>query len=84
MADPEAVNPDRVGIRMDVLGNIINDLNNNEELKTIFGEPVTKALVIVADNNDLRIEDGGAVELSKEHEDNFLKILDEVIRANSI
>jgi len=82
--DPEEVNPERVGIRMDVLGNIINDLNNNEELKGIFGEPVSKALVVVADNNDLRIEDGGVVELMDEQEKRFLDILDEVIRANSI
>ncbi|OYT41132.1 MAG: hypothetical protein B6U86_03130 [Candidatus Altiarchaeales archaeon ex4484_43] len=84
MADPEKINPERVGIRMDVLDNIIDDLNNNEELKAIFGEPVSKALVVVADNNDLRIEDGGVVELTGEQEKRFLDILDEVIRANSI
>ncbi|RLI93237.1 MAG: hypothetical protein DRO89_00450 [Candidatus Altiarchaeales archaeon] len=84
MADPENVNPERVGIRMDVLDNIIDDLNNNEELKEIFGEPVSKALVVVADNNDLRIEEGGTVKLTGEQEKRFLDILDEVIRANSI
>jgi hypothetical protein len=82
--DPEEVNPERVGIRMDVLGNIINDLNGNEELKGIFGEPVSKALVVVADSNDLRIEDGGMVELTEEQEKKFLDILDEVIRANAV
>jgi len=84
MADPEEVNPERVGIRMDVLDNIISDLNANEELKEIFGEPVSRALIVVADNNDLRIEDGGVVELTDEQEKRFLEILDDIIRANSI
>lgn len=84
MADAEDVNTDRVGIRMDVLDNIIDDLNNNDELKKIFGEPVSKALVIVADDNDLRIEDGGAVELAEEQEKRFLEILDDVIKANAV
>jgi len=83
--DPEEeINPERVGIRMDVLDNIIDDLNNNDELQRIFGEPVSKSLVVVADSNDLRIEDGGVVELTGEQEKRFLDILDEVIRANSI
>jgi len=77
-------NPDRVGIRMDVLDDIISDLNDNAELQKVFGVPVSKALVVVADSNDLRIEEGGVVELTKEKEQAFLKILDEVIRANSV
>ena len=78
------VNPDRVGIRMDVLGDIIKDLNGNPELKEIFGDPVARSLVVVADNNDLRIEEGGAIELTEADSNKFLEILDEVIRTNSI
>ena len=81
---PAGVNPDRVGIFMDVLDNIISDLNDNPELQKIFGVPVSRALVTVADNNDLRIEDGGRVPLSEEQQQTFLRILDEVIRANSV
>jgi hypothetical protein len=77
-------NPDRVGIRMDVLDDIISDLNDNPELQKIFGVPVSKALVVVADTNDLRIEEGGVVQLSKQDEQKFLDTLDKVIRANSI
>ena len=84
MAEAEDVNPERVGIRMDVLDNIINDLNSNDELKKIFGEPVSKSLVVVADENDLRIEDGGVVELKDEQEKRFLEILDDVIKANAV
>ena len=78
------VNPDRVGIRMDVLADIIKDLNDNPELKGIFGDPVAKSLVIVADNNDLRIEEGGSIDLSDEDSNKFLEILDGIIRSNSI
>jgi len=81
---PEGVNPDRVGIFMDVLDNIISDMNDNAELQKIFGVPVSRALVVVADGNDLRIEDGGRVNLTEEQQNTFLRILDEVIRANSV
>jgi hypothetical protein len=81
---PGGVNPDRVGIQMDVLDNIISDLNDNPELQKIFGVPVSRALVIVADNNDLRIEESGRVTLSEDQSKRFLDILDEVIRANAI
>ncbi len=78
------INPDRVGIRMDVLDDIISDLNDNEELQKVYGVPVSRALVVVADGNDLRIEDGNVVPLAKEDEGAFLKVLEEVIRANTI
>jgi len=81
---PPTVNPDRVGIRMDVLDDIISDLNDNPELQRIFGVPVSKSLVVVADNNDLRIEDAGLKELTEEEAKTFLTILDEVIRSNSL
>ena len=81
---PAGVNPDRVGIQMDVLDNIISDLNDNPELQKIFGVPVSRALVVVADNNDLRIEEGGRVALAEDQSKRFLEILDEVIKANAI
>ncbi|HEX55453.1 MAG: hypothetical protein DRO94_02165 [Candidatus Altiarchaeales archaeon] len=82
--ETEKVNPDRVGIRMDILENIIKDLNANEDLRKIFGVPVSRALVVVADNNDLRIEEGGLVELTEDQEKKFLEILEEIIRANMV
>ena len=82
--EEKRVNPERVGIRMDVLDDIISDLNDNEELQKIYGVPVSRALVVVADNNDLRIEDGNVVPLSKEDEKTFLRILEDAIRANTL
>lgn len=81
---PAGVNPDRVGIQMDVLDNIISDLNDNQELQKVFGVPVSRGLVVVADNNDLRIEEGGRVALTEDQSKRFLEILDEVIKANAI
>jgi hypothetical protein len=86
-AEPEkraTMNPDRVGIFMDVLHNIIEDLNASEELRSIFGDPASRGLVIVADNNDLRIEDAGRIALSSEDQEKFLQVLDGIIRANAI
>ncbi|MCX6695548.1 MAG: hypothetical protein NTU61_04570 [Candidatus Altiarchaeota archaeon] len=83
-APPAGINPDRVGIWMDVLDNIISDLNDNPELQKIFGVPVSRAIVVVADSNDLRIEDGGRVPINDAQQQTFLKVLDEVIRANSV
>ena len=78
-----AVNPDRVGIYLDVMDKIIRDLNDNEQLRRIFGEPVERSLVVVADDNDLRIEGGPDVALDEDETKTFLRVLDEVIRANS-
>ncbi len=75
---------ERVAVRCDVLVDIIEDLNKKKELQDIFGIPVSKGLVVVADNNDLRIEDAGAVNMTEEERKRFIEILDEVIKANSI
>lgn len=75
--------PDRLGIRLDVMEDIIRDLDRNETLIDIFGAPVTKSLVIVADGNDLRIEEGGVKELTDEESEKFLEELNEIIEKNS-
>lgn len=80
----EEVNPERVGIRMDVLGDIIKDLNDNPDLQRIFGKPVSKSLVVVADNNDLRIEESGMVPLNDADSKKFQDVLEGVIKANSV
>ncbi len=68
---------ERVRVRCDVLVKIIEKLDSNPELQDIFGIPVSKALVVVADGNDLRIEDGGSVDLTEEQSKRFLEILNE-------
>ena len=77
------VNPERVGIYMDRLAKMIHDLDQDPELEQIFGQPVSRSLVVVADNNDLRIEEGGCVALDEDQTATFMRILDEVIRRNS-
>ena len=69
---------------MDVMESIIRDLNESPDLQQIFGVPVSRALAVIADHNDLRIEDGGRVLLNRLQQREFLAILDRVIRENSV
>lgn len=82
MAGNQDVNPDRVGIRMDVLKNILRDLNAHARLQQIFGVPVSAALAVVADGNDLRIEISPRVAVGRAEQKEFLRALDQVIAAN--
>jgi len=52
-----------VWVRCDTMLKIIKELDENTELQDIFGNPVSAALTVVAENGDLRIEDGGLAAL---------------------
>ena len=78
-----SINPDRIGVRLDIMERVIGDLNQNAELQGIFGVPVSKALLVVADGNDLRIEVHGDVELTPEQSQEFVSILEDVIQMYS-
>ncbi|OYT54218.1 MAG: hypothetical protein B6U72_03395 [Candidatus Altiarchaeales archaeon ex4484_2] len=75
-----ASSKDRVAIRLDVIADIIKHLDEDEELQEIFGRPVSKSLIIVADNNDLRIEEGGGKELSEKESEKFLEVLNKAVK----
>jgi len=75
-----AIKDERPSIRLDILECIIWELNNHPELKKIFGFPVSKYLNLVADDNEIRIEDSGSKVLNKSEIQKFLKILDEIIQ----
>jgi hypothetical protein len=77
-------NPHRVGIYMDVLEKIIHELKAHPDLREMFGPEVTPAMVLVADDNDLRIEEGGKIPLSPEQVQTLLRVLDEVIQNNAV
>jgi len=72
------VNPDRTGIQMEVLKNVMQALNSHPRLRQIFINPVSASLVVVADGNDLRIEEAGGVPLSEQQKQEFVGILDQV------
>lgn len=74
---------ERVRIRCEVLAKILRDLDKSLELQGLFGGPVCKALVVVADGGDLRVENGGAVVLSEKQSDEFSEILNRVIADNT-
>ncbi len=80
----EEIDKERIGIRIDVLYDIINDLNNDEELQKLFGIPVSKSLFAIAEENDFRIEEGGAIDLHEDDADRFLQILDRIIKDNTV
>jgi hypothetical protein len=73
---------DRMGIEIHVLLKIIQALNENDELKMIFGEQVSDHLAIVAEGKkaDLRIEHNGRKEISQGQALRFEEILGDVIQ----
>lgn len=68
-----------VVVRCDVFLKLVEELDNSEELAALFGRPVSRALVVVADNNDLRIEDGGGVPLTAEERKRFIAELNRLV-----
>lgn len=76
----------RVGIRMEILAQIIEDLNNNEELKEIFGDPVSLSLAVIAEysegNLELRIEEKRGDPLDEEENRRFVEVLNRVVTTN--
>ncbi|QSZ66059.1 hypothetical protein RJ40_00350 [Methanofollis aquaemaris] len=76
----------RVGIRLESLAAIIRDLENDEELRAIFGDPVTGHLAIVAEYADgavdLRIEEIRDIPLNDDETTRFVEITDRIVYAN--
>jgi len=68
-----------VWVRCDTMLKIIKELDENTELQDIFGNPVSAALTVVAENGDLRIEDGGLADLSEEQKERFVSILGRIL-----
>jgi len=77
-------NEGRVSIRLDVIKDVIEDINRNHELQKIFGSPVSDSLVIVADNNDIRVEEGGAIKLTKAECKRFADVLNGIIENSTL
>lgn len=79
----DEIDKERVGIRLDVLKDIVSEIDNNVELQKIFGSPVSQRLFAVAEDGDFRIEEAGAVSLSEEEAKKFLKILNGIIKTKT-
>lgn len=69
-----------MAIRLDVIADIIRYLNEDEQLQEIFGRPVSRSLIIAADDNDLRIEEGGGKKITKKESEIFLEVLNKAIK----
>ncbi|MBP2145604.1 hypothetical protein J2129_001058 [Methanofollis sp. W23] len=76
----------RVGIRLETLAAIIEDLDSDEDLRAIFGDPVTGHLAIVAEyadgTVDLRIEEIREVPLTADETTRFTEVTDRIVYAN--
>jgi len=69
-----------VGIRLDILRGIMDDLDANERLQGIFGSPVTGKMAVIADVNDLDIADAGFVDLTDEQQQTFRSELQAILK----
>ncbi|MFH1788161.1 MAG: hypothetical protein ABH834_02125 [Candidatus Altiarchaeota archaeon] len=70
-----------VGVRLDILRNIMDDLDASPKLKEIFGDPVCSKLGIVPNINDIMIAEFHLVELSDEQRQVFQAELSAIMQA---
>jgi len=68
-----------IGMRLDILRAVMDDLDANEKLKEIFGSPVCAKLGVIAEVNDLRITELKLIELSQEQEKTFIRELEPIL-----
>ncbi|MFH1055188.1 MAG: hypothetical protein V1744_03720 [Candidatus Altiarchaeota archaeon] len=70
-----------VAVRLDVLEKLIRDFNSNEELRGLFGNPVSRHLSLIWDkaNNEVLVADANVGEVSSASELRFLKALHDVV-----
>jgi len=71
-----------VGVRLDVLKKIVEDLDAQPRLREIFGEPVSAHLGLMALGNDLKFSELEVVELDEAKKKEFVDILREILGRN--
>ncbi len=69
-----------VGIKLDLLRSVMDDLDLNKKLQGMFGSPVCSKLGIVAMGNDLKISEGGMVKLTESDKKIFLEELNGILK----
>ncbi|ODS42107.1 MAG: hypothetical protein MSIBF_01865 [Candidatus Altiarchaeales archaeon IMC4] len=75
--------PGRLGIRLDAVKNIIFGLEANPTLKGLFNGQVSRNLVIAAEDNNIMIEKYWRLKLTEKENEDFIKVLDKVIKSNT-
>jgi hypothetical protein len=73
----------KVRIGCDTVLQVIKEIDENAELQDIFGNPVSSALSVIAENGDLVIEEGGAITLTDEQKEKFLSVLGSILKHRS-
>lgn len=69
------VNTERTGVYGNELMAMLNKLESNKDLQRIYEGKVLESIAVLADNNELRIEDASSGRMKPEDEKKFLEIL---------
>jgi len=61
-----------IGLRLDLLDRLTDELNSDKELVAIFGSPVASKLAMFSNGKDISIVDAGLAKLSEDQKLKFL------------
>lgn len=76
-------NTDHIGIRLDVLGAILDDLGDDPDMQWVVGEPVSEGLVLVAEGDRVRIRPAPDVAQLSGDRERALRAIDTAVAADS-
>jgi len=71
-----------IAVRLDILDHIISDLDENPDMKALFGPQVSSKLALYYDGRDMRFVEAGFTKLTPTQEQKFVETLKTVITAN--
>lgn len=66
---------DVVAVRLDIIGELVRRVDSDDELKKIFGEPVSGKLALVTDSTEFTIADAMVAKIDEGQKIAFLKRL---------
>ncbi len=61
-----------IGLRLDLMARLAEELDNDKELSEIFGDPVSSKLAVFSNGKDISVVDAGSVKLDEEQKLKFL------------
>ncbi|MFH1054902.1 MAG: hypothetical protein V1744_02275 [Candidatus Altiarchaeota archaeon] len=80
MASTDTGSENVVGVSLNVLRELADDLDSNEKLKEVFGDHVSEKIAVVAVGNDLKVVEYPPSSLSEGQKKIFLEELDRIMR----
>ncbi|MFH0862586.1 MAG: hypothetical protein V1875_06090 [Candidatus Altiarchaeota archaeon] len=61
-----------IGVRLDLLYRLTDELNADKDLAAIFGSPVSSKLAVFSNGKDISIVDAGIIKIDEEQKLKFL------------